>query len=88
VHTDDPDAYVRDLAGNASVRATDDAYLYEIRIGDEGFWVDQLDARFWSFHTNMAADAAHAFLRDRVERRRDLDWMWLPSDHVRRAWPE
>lgn len=87
VHTDDPSEYLADMVGQADLEATEDAYLFKARVGANVFWVDQLDERFWSFHTDMPARAASAFLRDQIERRRDLDWMWLPSGHLRRPWP-
>lgn len=51
------------------------------------FWIDQLDERFWSIHTDMPARAAWARLRTEVEARRELDWIWLPSNHLRNLWP-
>lgn len=87
VHTREPAAYLTDLVEPDAIEATDDAYLFRAHAGPHVFWVDQLDDRFWTFHTNMPTGDAFAFLRDRVEQRRDLDWMWLPSDHLRHAWP-
>jgi hypothetical protein len=87
VHSDEPSAYLAELVGSKNLEATEDAYLFRAHLGDQSFWVDQLDDRFWSFHTDMPVSDAYAFLRERVERRRDLDWMWLPSDHLRHAWP-
>lgn len=88
VHTDDPDAYLADLVGAASVEATSDASLHGVHIPEGDFWVDQLDARFWSFHTDMPSADAHRFLHSRIESRRDLDWMWLPTEHLRQASPD
>ena len=45
--------------------------------------MDRLDERFWTFHTIMPSAAAGGWLRERVESRRDTDWMWLPSAHLR-----
>lgn len=88
VHTDDPDRYLADLVAGAGVEATSDAALWGVHLpGGEDFWVDQLDSRFWSFHTDMRGDTAQRYLRERVEARRDLDWVWLPSEHVRKAAP-
>ena len=87
VHTSDPSEYLADMIGPSDLEQTGDAYLYVAHVGDQVFWVDQLDERFWSFHTDMHAHEARAFLRNHVERRRDLDWMWLPSGHLRNAWP-
>ncbi len=88
VHTDDPDAYLADLVGAESVEATDDASLHGVHVEEGDFWVDQVDERFWSFHTDMPSADAHRFLHQRVESRRDLDWMWLPTEHLRKAAPE
>ena len=52
------------------------------------FWVDRLQPRFWVFHTIGASALAAAWLRDRVESRRDTDWMWLPSAHLRYIAPD
>jgi hypothetical protein len=88
VHTQEPVAYLADMVGKTALERTDDAYLFRAYVGEGVFWVDQLDERFWSFHTDMQAREASAFLRGQVERRRDLDWMWLPSGHLRNAWPD
>jgi hypothetical protein len=50
--------------------------------------VDRLQPRFWVFHTTGASALAAAWLKDRVESRRDTDWMWLPSDHLRYIAPD
>lgn len=75
--------------------ATDDAHLFRLHVatGDgrgDGveLVVDTLDERFWSFHTWAPARDAHALLKAAVERRRDLDWAWLPTGHLRRVWAE
>jgi hypothetical protein len=84
VHTDDPHAYLTEIAGQGNVEDTDDAFLSRVRTPDVGeFWVDRLQARFWVFHTIGPSAAAAAWLRDQVECRRDTDWMWLPSAHLR-----
>jgi hypothetical protein len=87
VHTDDPPAYLADLAADP-VEPTDDAYLWRLSVPDAGdFLVDNLDRRFWSFHTIMPSAPAVTWLQDRVETRRDTDWMWLPSAHLRHIAP-
>ncbi len=85
VHTDDPQAYLAEMAGRGSyVEDTDDAYLSHVIASSVGeFWVDRLVRRFWVFHTIAPSTAALPWLRDRVESRRDTDWMWLPSAHLR-----
>jgi hypothetical protein len=88
VHTDDPAAYLSEIGERQFVEATDDAYLWRLAVPGSGeFLVDDLDRRFWSFHTVMPSADAAAWLRDRVESRRDTDWMWLPSDHLRHIAP-
>ncbi|HVW81102.1 MAG TPA: hypothetical protein VHB69_09215 [Mycobacteriales bacterium] len=85
VHTDDPDAYLEELFGRGAVHSTDDGYLHRALIDEGEMWVDRLDSRFWSFHTDLPAYPARRFLHERVQRRRDLDWLWLPTQHLRRV---
>ncbi len=87
VHTTDPDLYLEDLVGRSNVEATSDAALWGVHLPEGDFWVDQLDPRFWSFHTDMPVHDARRYLRERVEERRDLDWVWLPSEHLRQVAP-
>jgi hypothetical protein len=89
VHTDEPESYLEELAGRGNVDSTKDAFLSRVHIqGDHGIlWVDRLNPRFWTFHTIMPARDAADWLNGKVETRRDLDWMWLPSDHLRRISP-
>lgn len=92
VHADESvepiDFLAQALALPGRVHSTEDAYLFRADVEDETFWVDQLDSRFWSFHTDMSTARAQSFLRERVEARRDLDWIWLPSEHLRHSWPD
>jgi hypothetical protein len=88
VHTEDPLSYLSDLAGTNAVEQTSDAYLWRISVPNVGeFLADGLDQRFWSFHTIMPNKHASSWLNDRVESRRDTDWMWLPSSHLQRIAP-
>jgi hypothetical protein len=87
-HADDPAEYVSEVFGRNTVENTKDAYLYKIHVDNGIFWVDQLDERFWNIHTDMPAQAAWARIRNEVEARRELDWIWLPSDHLRNLWPD
>jgi len=89
VHTDDPHAYLAEIAGRGNVEDTDDAFLSRVFAPPAGeFWVDRLEPRFWVFHTIGSSTAAAAWLKDRVESRRDTDWMWLPSNHLRYIAPD
>jgi hypothetical protein len=89
VHTDDPGVYLEEVAGKGNVHRTDDVYLSRVFAKDAGeFWVDRLNPRFWSFHTVMSSEKASRWLSERVQSRRDTDWMWLPSDHLRNVAPE
>lgn len=89
VHTDDPPAYLSEIAGQGNAEPSEDAYLSRVLVPAQGeFWVDRLQQRFWVFHTVMPSSAAAAWLRDRVESRRDTDWMWLPSSHLRSLAPD
>ena len=81
VHTDDPHAYLTQIAGQDNVEDTDDAFLSHVFAPAAGeFWVDRLQPGFWVFHTVGPSATAAAWLRDQVESRRDTDWMWLPSN--------
>lgn len=85
----DPVALLEEMAGPGNLQPTEDAFLYRMGIPDADgcFWVDQLDERFWNFHTVMSTGPASRYLRQRVAARHDLDWVWLPSDHLRTVWP-
>lgn len=86
-HADDNvEGLLDDAFGHHNVQGTDDVHLHEIG-HDIPFVVDHLDDRFWSLHTTAPARVASPFLKGVVESRRDLDWMWLPSDHLRDVWP-
>jgi hypothetical protein len=84
---DDPERFLTRLAASGRMHPTDDAHLHVLDPGDLEFWVDHLDKRFWSFHTWSPAHQARRYLKDQVERRRDLDWTWLPSGHLSQVWP-
>jgi len=85
---------LQELAENPDcLERTNDAFLFRLRVPGEDagedncFWVDQLDERFWSFHTNMPVTPASRYLKKRISSRSDLDWVWLPSEHLRMVWP-
>lgn len=84
------EALLSEIAGRGNLHTTDDAYLYRMDVPEENdrFWVDQLDDRFWNFHTTMPAAAASRYLKQHVASRHELDWLWLPSDHLRTVWPD
>jgi len=88
VHADDPLAYLNEIAGRGYVEHTEDAFLSRIFDPAGEFWVDRLDPRFWIFHTVMPSIDAATWLTHRVESRRDTDWMWLPSAHLRNIAPD
>jgi hypothetical protein len=89
VHTDDSPAYLSEIAGQRNVEPTEDAYLSRVLVPAHGeFWVDRLQQRFWVFHTIMSSAVAASWLKDKVETRRDTDWMWLPSSHLRYLAPD
>jgi hypothetical protein len=88
VHTDDPPGYLSEIAGLGNVEPTKDIYLSRVLVPHGEFWVDRLQQRFWVFHTIMPSSEAASWLRDRVESRRDTDWMWLPSSHLRHIAPD
>ena len=69
----------------SKVEATDDVYLHRLS-GEAEFVVDHLNQRFWSLHTTAPTADSAPYLRRVVNQRRDLDLMWLPSDHLRGIW--
>lgn len=88
VHTDSPREYLDEIAGATNVHPTADVYLSRVHVREAGdFWVDRLNPRFWSFHTVMSSAAASSWLTEHVQTRRDTDWMWLPSAHLRNIAP-
>lgn len=67
---------------------TDDAFLHELRVlSDLRFFVDHLDGRFWSVHTASPTASAAPAIKHMIETRRELDFVWLPSSHLRHLWP-
>ncbi|MGW1902906.1 hypothetical protein ACWCQB_37320 [Streptomyces hirsutus] len=83
----DPEAKIHSIFGENNYIATDDAFLFRVFVDDGDFWVDQLGGRFWSIHTSLPMRKISPYLHEKVERRRDLDWMWLPSGHLENVWP-
>ncbi|WP_420621719.1 hypothetical protein [Candidatus Poriferisodalis sp.] len=79
-----PHEYLADVFGEARVRSTDDAHLHELTL-DDGvkLTVDDLDGRFWSFHSASATQSVLRAIRTVVSKRRDLDYLWLPTQHLR-----
>lgn len=86
-HADQPHALLEDIVGSKNVEPTSDAFLYRAMLPEGVLWVDQLDERFWSVHTDLQTQVVRAFLKKEVDQRRELDWMWLPSAHLRNLSP-
>ncbi|MEV2193511.1 hypothetical protein AB0I02_21355 [Streptomyces phaeochromogenes] len=84
----DPEERIRSVFGANDYAATDDAFLFRVFVENGEVWVDQLGGRFWSVHTSMPMRKINPFLHEKIERRRDLDWMWLPSGHLENLWPD
>jgi hypothetical protein len=63
---------------------TDDPRGYLSEIAGQGNVEDTQDA----YLSRVFTPAAGEFWVDRVESRRDTDWMWLPSAHLRYIAPE
>ena len=76
---------LREGFGQDCVEPTEDIYLHRL-MGEVDFVVDHLNDRFWSFHTTRPITEAKPYLHNVVGSRRDLDWMWLPSDHLSGIW--
>ncbi len=83
----DPEAKINAIFGANNYAPTDDAFLFRVFVDNGELWVDQLGERFWSIHTCMPMRKISPYLHEKVERRRDLDWMWLPSGHLENIWP-
>lgn len=86
-HVEDPLECLRGLTGSGRVEESTDAFLFKVHTDFGYFWVDQLNPRFWSLHTDMPTKNAGSLVNGWVANRRDLDWMWLPSEHLRHMWP-
>lgn len=82
--------YIQGLLDNTGdVHPTNDAFLFRVEAeGEVELWIDALEARFWSVHSWSRARDVKRYIKSRVEARRDLDFAWLPSAHLRGAWPE
>ena len=81
------DLLLREVFGSDHVQSTEDAFMHAIRIEGADIVVDHLDNRFWSFHSNARVDQILPLLKETIEARRDLDWMWIPSQHLRNVLP-
>ncbi len=82
----DTDALISEAFGGGNVSATEDLHLHRVK-ADFPLMIDHLDERFWSVHTTAPTSVAAPYLKGVVEAWRELDWMWLPSDHLRDVWP-
>lgn len=74
---------LHDVFGESAVQATEDVHLFKVVAGEAAYVVDTLDTRFWSFHTSDSASTAWRAITRAVSRRHDLDYVWLPSSHLR-----
>lgn len=81
------DELLRDVYGGSAVSSTDDAYLHTVEVEDVAMTVDHLDDRFWSFHSTSKMADVQKTIRSKIATRRDLDFVWLPSEHLRAVWP-
>ena len=80
-----PTDYLAEVFGEERVGPTDDVHLHSVAADDDVvFTVDDLDGRFWSFHSTSATQSAVRSVRAKVSERRDLDFVWLPTQHLRR----
>jgi hypothetical protein len=83
-----PSDYLADVFDGAQVEPTDDVHLHTVVVDHElRFTVDDLDSRFWSFHSTAPTERAGREIKRRITARRDLDFVWLPSHHLRQTWP-
>ncbi|MGW3022758.1 hypothetical protein [Streptomyces sp. NPDC001221] len=84
----DSGAVLAEIFGSVNVVDTDDAYLKRAFVDNSEVWIDQLQGRFWSLHTKLAMSKIYPLLREKVEAKRELDWLWLPSNHLEHLWPK
>jgi hypothetical protein len=83
-HSDgEPHDFLADVFGATHIEETDDRFLFQLSTPELDITVDTLEDRFWSFHTINSAAESQSLLRAAVARRRDLDFVWLPSAHLR-----
>lgn len=81
---DSPAEFLADVFGVRQVQPTEDVHLHRVDLGDDlVFTVDDLDGRFWSFHSTSLTQAALRVVQAKVSERRDLDFVWLPTQHLR-----
>ncbi|MCY4632884.1 MAG: hypothetical protein OXE75_18650 [bacterium] len=83
-----PAEYLAEVFSTGRIEQTEDVHLHDVDLGDDvKFIVDDLDGRFWSFHSASPTQHALRAVRAKVSERRDLDFVWLPSQHLRRIRP-
>ena len=81
--------YLSDVFGETRVRPTEDACLHRVDLSDDvSFTVDDLDGRFWSFHSTSPAQKVKRVVQAKVSERRDLDFVWLPTQHLQQIRPD
>jgi hypothetical protein len=78
-----PGEFLIEAFGRRFVTETEDASLHELQSAGPRFVVDHADERFWSFHTQGPTGEARSYLKAAVSKRHDLDFVWLPSAHLR-----
>lgn len=80
--------FLMDVFGPHAVQDTEDSHLFEVAVSpDVKAIVDDLDGRFWSFHSVGPSEQLSRSLRARISSRPDLDYVWLPSEHLRNLRP-
>ena len=83
-----PSEFLAEVFGAERVHATEDVHLHSLVLGDDvAFTVDDLDGRFWSFHSTSPTQPAVRAVQAKVSLRRDLDFVWLPTEHLRQVRP-
>ena len=83
-----PSEYLAEVFGAPRVQPTEDVHLHRVDLGDDtAFTVDDLDGRFWSFHSTSPTQLALRAVQAKVSLRRDLDFVWLPTEHLRQIRP-
>ena len=76
--------FLSDVFAEGRVAETEDVYLNSVTLDDDlRLVIDSLDERFWSFHSTDDATRVSRAIRGKVSERRDLDFIWLSSYHLR-----
>lgn len=81
-------ALLSQLDGISQVSETDDAHFHRLHSDEGDFFADTVDPHFWNPHSRLSAAVVGRMVQPVIQRRRDLDRLWLPTQHLTAAWPD